>query len=722
MDFFNQLGTLIHQQWRSKHFEEAAFTQVATDALREMPPAGAVDPADIVRWAVTTDRLVAPQLDSDFGNTPVNVYQHERFSIEVVFGLDEATGIHQHGFSGAFHVLAGASVHSRYVFDIHERVNARLLLGALRLREVEYLPAGETRPIRAGSPLMHALFHLDRPSVLVVVRTATDKEDLLQYAYFKPAVAYATLEQPEQATRQLALLDLLREARHPDWRRLLGELIAAADFETAFLALQRHHRHLAGDELAALWEQARARHGRLIDYLPAVFDEDRRLAALTDMRRSLHDPDGRFLLALLVSLPDRASIFDLIRRRYDGDPADRILSWLDDLRHLPGADGASNVLGLNLNDVSLAVVRCLLEGRAFDDLKRRLQQEYDPAEVDGQEEALRELCGELRRSVLLRPLFVDSVQAPEQTLKHRRRRLPKSPKTSEICSPVLEWMPDTQRIDPVATTSRAAAAYRALESERPDRLFYDPWASALAGQEGFAMIHFLARRFPQQWGEGVEADMAIRTRFFDDLAVRGSREGVSQVVLVGAGMDSRAFRLSWLPGTTLYELDRPELLALKEEVLQREGARAGCRRVPLGADLEGDWAGALLAAGFSAREPSLWLAEGFFYYLDEPGVRHVLAQLSSIAASGSRLAANLPSRSILTGLRVQESLRTLAERGMAWRFGTDDPEGLLADHGWQALVTQLGEEGANYGRWPYPVHARSERDAPHGFLVEARRG
>jgi methyltransferase (TIGR00027 family) len=274
---------------------------------------------------------------------------------------------------------------------------------------------------------------------------------------------------------------------------------------------------------------------------------------------------------------------------------------------------------------------------------------------------------------------------------------------------------------PVAMTARGAAAQRARESERPDRLICDPWARALAGDEGFAMLELFERRHPRIWDDAAQACVAIHTRFFDDIARRVSDEGVRQVVLVGAGMDTRAFRLVWPVGTSLYELDRSELLDLKEEVLRRAGAQAGCRRVPLAVDLERDWVPTLLAAGFVEQEPSLWLAEAFFYYLEEQSVHQVLAQLSGVAAPGSRLGADLPSRSLLAGPWMQEALRSLEEREMAWRFGTDDPEGLLAEHGWQAQVTETGDESANYGRWPHPVPPRMDRGPPRTFLVVARK-
>ena len=68
-------------------------------------------------------------------------------------------------------------------------------------------------------------------------------------------------------------------------------------------------------------------------------------------------------------------------------------------------------------------------------------------------------------------------------------------------------------------------------------------------------------------------------------------------------------------------------------------------------------------------------------------------------------------------------LGAFARLGLVGRFGANDPEGLLAGHGWEAeRVAQPGERGANYGRWPYPVAPRGVPGVPRLFLVRARRG
>ena len=264
--------------------------------------------------------------------------------------------------------------------------------------------------------------------------------------------------------------------------------------------------------------------------------------------------------------------------------------------------------------------------------------------------------------------------------------------------------------NPIAPTSRWMAAARARESERADRLFYDPLAAALAGPEGFAWLKRMEPSAGSGGGPGLYA--VIRTRFFDDFlldACRGS--GVYQVVLAAAGMDTRAFRL-----------DLPEVLDAKDEVVEEAGAKPNCERRTVGVDLQQEaWPEALLATGYRPERPSVWVIEGLLFYLTRAAVYGLLQKVSALTATGSLLGVDVMNRGLLFSPLAWPQQAALAWRGAPGLFGTDDPETLMAHHGWDADVTQPGEEGANYGRWPRPILSREVPGLPRGFLVKARR-
>ena len=261
----------------------------------------------------------------------------------------------------------------------------------------------------------------------------------------------------------------------------------------------------------------------------------------------------------------------------------------------------------------------------------------------------------------------------------------------------------------VALTCLWVAAWRAAESERPDALFHDPLARDLAGPEGFAVLEAARAVAP------IEAPTnPVRTRFFDQRIARST-----QVVLLAAGMDARAFRLTWPAGTRLYEVDQSEVLALKRSRLG--GATPACTRVPVPIDLADDWPAALAGHGFRPELPTCWLAEGLLPYLEAQVVRELLARVDRHSAPGSTFLGDVIGRSMLEMPQLRPMLEFVQRLGAPWKFGTDEPESLLEPLGWKVTAHDLGTFAAEVGHWPWPVVPRSVPGVPRSFLVEAAR-
>lgn len=275
------------------------------------------------------------------------------------------------------------------------------------------------------------------------------------------------------------------------------------------------------------------------------------------------------------------------------------------------------------------------------------------------------------------------------------------------------------RLDPVATTARLTAAERAREAARPDRLFDDPYAEVLAGRAGRGLLRELGGALPFD-----NPTIPVRTRFFDDALTRIAALGLRQFVLLAAGMDTRAYRLGLPSEAVLFELDRPESLRLKEELFAGRpggGPRPHCARRPVGVDLAGDWPSALTAAGAQPDEPTCWLVEGLTQYLTEPDVHRLLDRITELSAPGSHLLVDFVGRSLLDSPTMRPMLDRLAERGMAWRYGTEEPERLLARRHWRPTLTRMGTVGTELGRWPFPDAPRGTPGVPQGYLVHAGR-
>ena len=138
--------------------------------------------------------------------------------------------------------------------------------------------------------------------------------------------------------------------------------------------------------------------------------------------------------------------------------------------------------------------------------------------------------------------------------------------------------------------------------------------------------------------------MVARTLFLDDLLAEATRQGGRQVVLLGAGFDARAFRLPWPPGTRCFEVDTPDVLGPKGEVLAAEHAVPGCERVVVPCDLRDDWPAALRAAGLDPARPAAWIAEGLLVYLAPAEVDRLLDTITGLSAPGSWLGLTMTTR------------------------------------------------------------------------------
>jgi methyltransferase (TIGR00027 family) len=260
----------------------------------------------------------------------------------------------------------------------------------------------------------------------------------------------------------------------------------------------------------------------------------------------------------------------------------------------------------------------------------------------------------------------------------------------------------------VGVTALGTAAMRAMEGHQAEPLVRDPYAAAFvraaAGQLPGAMpvTPEEAAADPDFPWPGMGHYVAVRSRFFDDFLAAAAGAGLRQVVLLAAGLDTRAFRLDWQPGTTMYEIDALKVLAFKNSVLARQGAAARCDRRTVTADLRADWPTALREAGFDPAAPTAWLAEGLFPYLTDEAMDYLLGRVHKLSAPGSRLSADhLPGGTSAIGGSLEREVKSRASEELTTIWIADqqhDPASWLLRHGWTAGVTQASWAASAYGR------------------------
>ena len=424
VQFFADLGSLVEDRWKANNYNEKNFPEIAAQALVEKDPSNHVDPWDIIRWCHTTHEWPKQQdTDGKFGDPPLTLFAGPRFHIDVYFWVDGTTTVHQHGFSGAFQVLLGSSIHSQYRFENEQKISAHFSVGEAVLDSVEFLREGDTRQILPGRKYIHSLFHLDRPSATITIRTYGDPGAQPQFDYRKPYFALDPFYRESTQIKKLQTVNLLLTIKHPEADSFIDDLVSSADFHTTYLLLDLARNHLTSDAMENMFhlstgqerynrlvEKARTRHGHLVDLIGPVVEEMQRQNDLIQRRGYLTGSDHRFFLALLLNVPRRTMILDLVHQRFPSqDPVDTVAAWVEELSTTKLLGSAEpNVLGIDtLDETALLILRCRLRGLTTEQTKKAVREEYADEPADSLDSDVEGVLQSFRESVPLKSLLVD---------------------------------------------------------------------------------------------------------------------------------------------------------------------------------------------------------------------------------------------------------------------------------------------------------------------------
>jgi methyltransferase (TIGR00027 family) len=274
----------------------------------------------------------------------------------------------------------------------------------------------------------------------------------------------------------------------------------------------------------------------------------------------------------------------------------------------------------------------------------------------------------------------------------------------------------------VGATATMVAAARAMAGRAERPLINDPFAEPLVRAVGVDVLTRLAAGdlTPAELGgdggvamERMADNMAVRTMFFDDFFLDATNAGITEAVILASGLDSRAYRLAWPAGTTVYEIDQPEVIAFKSRTLAALGAAPTAFRRTVAIDLREDWPAALVQAGFDPAKPTAWSAEGLLGYLPPEAQDRLLDTVTELSAPGSRFATeSAPTQDPANEARLRERMQGVAAHWREHGFDLDltelvyfgdrnEASAYLDHHGWRTSGTTLRELFAAHDLPPF---------------------
>lgn len=266
----------------------------------------------------------------------------------------------------------------------------------------------------------------------------------------------------------------------------------------------------------------------------------------------------------------------------------------------------------------------------------------------------------------------------------------------------------------VGATATMVAAQRALANR--EGLIDDPYAEPLVRAVG---MDFFIRALDGEIDFGdvdpefdmrrAAEGMAVRTRWFDRLFTDGAAAGIRQAVILAAGLDARAYRLDWPDGTTVYELDQPEVIEFKTKTLAGQSAQPKADRRTIAIDLRNDWPNALLANGFDPHQPTAWIAEGLLIYLPPEAQDLLFDRINELSAPGSRVATeHIPDMTMFSDERSKQITERMKKYGSDIEISDLIYDGershvieYLTGHGWD-VTSQTMREAYAANRFEFP--------------------
>ncbi|MGO7543277.1 hypothetical protein ACC680_32480 [Rhizobium ruizarguesonis] len=316
MTGIEDLATRIDADWRMEDYAAAVLPALAA---RHLSGPLAFDLSAVIEHIAGSRELPAQRrTDQAFGQPAVTLHANPHFEVEALFWHTATPAIHQHSFEGAFRLISGRSVHCYYDFSATSELDG-VVIGCLSRRRLAMLTPGDAVEIPKGAALIHSIFHIDTPSVTLVVRTPQDETP--ERTYLPPGLAYDTRDRSARLHKRLQLIDTLAITRHPDYASTVDRIAASGSLYDGLTLMLRLGGHGAPDEVYSAAEEAL--HRRFAGFagirtVLAGAREERRRSRLVAHRARMVEPADRVVLALLLAADHQDEIVDEAMAFADG--------------------------------------------------------------------------------------------------------------------------------------------------------------------------------------------------------------------------------------------------------------------------------------------------------------------------------------------------------------------------------------------------------------------
>lgn len=203
-----QLAQDIENEYQKNYYKESTFNEIAFNQLERYDLCYEDIQQGLLNSFIDSIDLQVNNREQ-FCDLPIILFENSRFRIQLLTWLNASTVIHEHGFYGAFQVVRGSSIERVYRYNEHQEINSKVKIGELEPISFNHRTAGSKVKINGGSDYIHSLYHLEEPTITLIIRTHSLTHLAPQLSYYPNGLALDSWAESKKS-------DFLKSISHRD--------------------------------------------------------------------------------------------------------------------------------------------------------------------------------------------------------------------------------------------------------------------------------------------------------------------------------------------------------------------------------------------------------------------------------------------------------------------------------------------------------------------------